>query len=358
MKLINSYLSKNILQPTIAIIAILSVIILLTQSLKYIDLMVSHGISVLDFTHISVLLLPSLLFIIIPVCSFIAIIYSLNKLSSHRELNILKGFGINNFAIAKPIFKIILLITIFHYFISLYWMPLVNHKFKDLTSHLKDHYITFFLQEKVFSHPTEYLTFYIKNKISDTRFEDIFFQDSSKELPTVIIAKKGEMIKRNNKVFLNLVNGNRQETNKNGELTVLYFDALLWQLSSDNQSENIRNLTIQEKHLPDLLFPNSSVDQVLNKKMLSEATHRILWPFYNIIFTMLAISAILQGEYNRSGKTRRIISFSIIAGAVAVIGNSLINLAATYSSVIFLCYLFTFGVFISLVYLLFYSEES
>lgn len=356
MKLINNYLSKNIAYPTFSIIIILSAIILLTQSLKYIDLVVTHGISSLDFLYLSVLLLPSLLFIIIPICLFIAILYSLNKLNSHRELNILKGFGINNLKITKPVLKIALIITLFHYFVTLYWMPEVNHKFKNLMMHVKESYVTFFLQEKVFNHPTKDLTFYIKNKINNNQFENIFFQDKNKGTPITIVAKSGKIIKKDNKVFLNLTDGNRQELNKDGELNILNFDTLLWQLSSNTTSDGDRTIGIQEKHLPELLFNDLPQDSSLKKKMFAEANQRIILPFYNIILTLLAVSALLQGEFNRSGKTKRMIGFSMLAGTIVIINTSLINLSANYTGIIALSYLFTLGVFGALVYLLFYKE--
>ena len=293
---------------------------------------------------------------IIPICLFIAIIYSLNKLGSHRELNILRGVGVSDFAIAKPVLKIALIITLFHYFITLYWMPEINHKFKDLSNHLKENYITFFLQEKVFSYPTNDITFYIKNKIGNNKFEHIFFQDKNNGNPITIIAKSGQLVKKDNKVFINLIDGNRQELTKDGELSILHFQTLMREVGSKQTAEGTRAIGIQEQHLPELLFNDLAKDSPLRKKMLSEANQRISLPFYNIILTLLAITAVLQGGFNRSGKTKRIIFFSMLAGGIVIINTSLINLSANYSNIIILSYLFTFAVFGSLVYFLFYKD--
>lgn len=357
MKLLNKYITKNILFPTISIIGILSTIILITQSLKYVNLMVSHGIDGLDFLYVTALLLPSLLFIIIPICLFIAIIYSLNKLNAHREVNILKGVGIDNFSISKPILKISIFVTLLHLFISLYWMPIINHQFKELTKDLKENYITFFLQEKVFAHPTDYLTFYIKNKISTSKFEYVFYQDNSDaNKPITLVADEGELVKNNNKMYLNLIKGNRQELNKNGELSVLYFDNLLVQLDFNKHLGSERANTIQETSLYNLIFPDKNLDVRTKNRMFAEATHRITWPLYNIILTMLAISALLYGEYKRSGKTKRIFIFSALAGLVVITNTGLINLGSTYSNVVYLSYIYTFGIFGVLIYFLYFRK--
>lgn len=358
MTLINRYLIKNISYPTISIIAILSAIILITQSLKYVDLMISHGIDGLDFVYVSALLLPSLLFVIMPICLFIAILYSLNKLNAYRELNIFKGVGISDLSISKPILKIALLVTLVHYFIALYWMPIINHQFKDLTRNLKENYVTFFLQERVFIHPTDNLTFYIKNKIQKNKFEGIFYQDRRNDNPIVIVAEQGELVRKDNNIYLNLIKGNRQEISKKNELSVLYFETLLVQLDFDKHLGDIRKTGIQEMSLKQLLFPAEEIDLKVKTKMFAEANHRIIWPFYNIILTLLAIAAVLFGQYSRSGKNKRIFVFSIIAGLLMVINTSLINLGAVFASAIIFSYLFTFGAFALLMYLLFYRRGA
>lgn len=336
MKIINRYLSQNIFYSTISVITILSAIILITQSLKYIDLIVSHGIALFDFIKISFLLIPSLLFLIIPICLYVALIYSLNKLYSSRELNVLKTSGMSNFQISKPILKITLILTVFNFFISLYFLPIANNIFKNLTSNLKENYITFFLQEKVFSHPTKNMTFFNKNKIDNNTFEDIFYQDKEGDNNITLIAKSGELIKKNNKLFLNLKNGNRQEINKKGELTVLYFNKLRVEIKPKKNQNILRSETIQETDILSLIFSNDSISKQQKNKMRSEASQRIIWPLYNIILTFLALNIFLCGSYSRLGKIKRIFSHSIIAALIVLLNSSLFNLSAKYNQFIFL----------------------
>lgn len=358
MKLIDRYLSKSIFYPTVAIIIVLSLIILITQSLKYVDLMVSYGISVFDFIKVTFLLLPSLLFIITPVCLFIAIIYSLNKLATQRELNIMKGIGISNFYISFPILRVVILITIFHYFLSLYLMPLVNHNFKELTKNLKESYISFFLQEKVFNHPTEFLTFYIKNKIGENKYEDIFYQDSHTGNVVTFIANEAELIKKDGNVYINFIEGNRQELNEKDELVVLYFDSLLVQLHFKKENNSARIKSMQEKSIGELFSEGVSGDYQTKIRMTAEVSHRIIWPIYNIILSMIAIAALIQGEYARRGNTKRIIIFSVFAGIIVIINNGLISLGANHLIAIILSYIFTFSVLGFLLHFLFYRQTN
>jgi lipopolysaccharide export system permease protein len=352
MSIISKYLTKSLLYPVISVVTILSVIILVTQSLKYIDLVATHGINIEDFIQISFFLIPSLLFIIMPICLFIAIIYGLNKLNSHRELGIFSGVGLDNLQIAKPAIKIAVCAAILHYCISLYLMPIINNKFKNLTADLKSNYVSLFLQEKVFNHPTQYITFYINKKLGANQFEQILYQDERGENPVTIIAKRANLMQQGNKIYLKLENGSRQSFNNKKEFSVLYFDDLLLQIDFSKNSYFSRPRTIQEKHIIELIFPTDNPENKIRTKMLAEAEHRLIWPLYNIILTIIAINIFLKGEYKRSGKTYRIFLFSSMAAFIVIIHHGLINLSAQHWQLIIFDITFT----ILLLYGLYYAS--
>lgn len=237
-------------------------------------------------------------------------------------------------------------------------MPLVNHKFKELTKDFKENYISFFLQEKVFNHPTEFLTFYIKSKKGDNKFEDIFYQDTHTGNIVTFIANEAELIKKDDKVYINFIEGNRQELNEKDELVVLYFNSLLVQLDFTKENQTSRVKSMQEKPIIELFFDGVKSDYKERVRVAAEITHRITWPIYNIILSIIAITALIQGDYTRRGNARRIVIFSVCAGVVVIINNGLISLGATYLSAVVLSYLFTFGLLWFLAYFLFYRRAN
>lgn len=353
MRLIDKYLSKIIFFSTVSIVSILTFIILITQSFKYIDLVVSYGSKTSDFLYLSLLLLPSLLFVIAPICLFIAIMYSLNKLYAQRELNILKSIGLSNLAIAKPIIKVAICITLLHFFLSLYLLPLLNSNFKELTKDIKENYINFFLQERVFNHPTKFITFYIRNKINDNEFENVFYHDARNQNSITLVAQKGSLVKKDNKIFLNLSKGNRQEISPNNDFNILNFDTLWIELDFNKKGILSRNKTVQEKSIIELISPPKDLDKDSKIRGYAEASNRLIWPFYNIILCLVALYTFLEGEFSRSGKLKRMIKSSLSASLIIIINNGLINLAADHSIVIFIDLLYTFFISWSLYYLTF-----
>ncbi len=357
MKILSRYLEKTLLLSSLSIVFSLTIIILITQSFKYVDFIVSHGTNHTDFFYLLLLLLPSLINIILPICIFIAVMYSLNKLNLHRELSIIKGFGLSNFKISKPFLKIVIFFIAIHYSISLYVMPEVNSHFKKLTKDLKESYISFYLKEKVFHHPTMKTTFYIKEKVGNNKFNSLFYQEEEKDKTVTIIAQSGEIVKKEGKIYLSLEKGNRQETNNKNELNILNFNKLWVELNFDKTSNLPRNKQLQEKHILELIFPPSNLTKPQKLSCYAEAVQRLTWPIYNLILTLIALTTFLEGDFRRSGKTKRIILFSSFAALIIILNNSLINLSSTYPYIFTLVFFNTFGM-LFLLYQVLYSYQN
>ena len=74
-------------------LANLTAIVWLTQILRFLDFMLSRGLSLLDFLYLTGLMLPSLLLMLLPISLAIAVIYTYNKLTVESELIVLNAVG-------------------------------------------------------------------------------------------------------------------------------------------------------------------------------------------------------------------------------------------------------------------------
>ena len=86
-----AYILK-ILTGTAAMIAVaLAGVVWLSQSLRFLDFIINKGLSVLSFLRLTVLLLPTVFSVILPVAVLCAVIYSYNRLIADRELVVMRG---------------------------------------------------------------------------------------------------------------------------------------------------------------------------------------------------------------------------------------------------------------------------
>jgi lipopolysaccharide export system permease protein len=329
------YLIKNLLAPVILISLIITTIIWLTQSLRFLDLIVKTGIDPGTFFQLCLLLIPPLMFIILPIALFISVMYIYNKLFVNSELTILRTSGVSSIALARPALLIATVVCLLSYYLSLSLIPLSNQKFKDMVFLIKENYISLLLQEKVFLYPSNDMTIYIGKKGEKNNFAEIFIHDKrSAKAPITLIAKYGSFEKKNNKTIINLREGNRQEVDSDGNLSIIHFKELSLDLSIETTHIEEREKGISEKYMHELLFPGKNYSDYKLSRMRSEAHFRLIWPLVGITLTLIALTFILPAEYARAGQLKKL-SFASLSGVLLLaIIFTLNNLGSDYSLLI------------------------
>lgn len=351
MLIFERYLFRSILGPICAILLIITIIIWVTQALKFIDFAVNTGIDLSTFLYVSILILPPLVSLILPIGLYLGIIYGLNKLYNNSELIVFRASGVSRLDLAKPILFIALIACIINYFITLYFLPLSNQEFHKKVNNYKNNHIAVLLQEKVFIHPVENLTLYI-SEMKENILKDVFLFDLRKQdNPIKITAKEGEFSKRGDQLILNLKDGNRQETNDKDEPSVLYFDFMSFDFDIKSDLLANKSFGIKESFIGELLFPkgNFSNDELIRMKV--EAHFRIIWPITNILLSVIALRSMLAGKFSRKGKSKSILIFSLLAASVIMVTIGVISLANKLYSLIYILY-------ISIFYMIYYFYRT
>lgn len=320
----------------------LTMIAWLTQSLRFIDLIVNRGLSIGTFFYLSTLLIPSLLWVILPLSLFISIMFAYNKLSSDSELIILKSAGINRIGLIKPGVYFALFITLFSYFVGLYLLPTSYREFRDTQQFIRHNYASILLQEGVFSNPTPNLTVYIRGRGEDGKLKGLLVHDSRNEEKSVtMMAEEGMLVQSPTGPRFILLNGNRQEINKKGmELSLLHFEryALALDLFGDT-SEYQRWRKPKERYLSELFNPDDTTNAKQLAQLNAEGHNRLTWPLYNLLIAMLAMLPFIAGEHNRHGHTRKMIMTVSAAVGVMIWGLTTRNIVTGNIALVPLMYI-------------------
>lgn len=305
--------------PVILVTLTLTGIIWLTQSLRFVDLIVNKGLDIPTFLFLSVLIVPSLLMIILPIAVFCSIVFIYNKLISDSELIILKSAGLNKWALSSPAIMVAAIVTIIGYALSFYILPVTYGKFKDTQTFIRDNYASVLLQEGVFNNPIKGLTVYVDERNFNGMLKGILVYDSrNAERPITMMAEEGKLIETEKGPVFDLRNGNRQEINNKGNLSVLFFDQYTADISMYSKSSAVRFREPEERYIPEL-FNLEGVPEYIHGKLKAEGHHRIVWPLYTLCLTCLALSILLSGEFNRRGQWKRILlSIGISVTAIAI----------------------------------------
>lgn len=340
----NVYIIKQLAWSTLLVGFTLTGIVWLTQALRFVDYIINRGISFLTFVHLTALIIPSLLTVVLPFALLSAVLFTYYKLISDSELVVLQSAGLSRWQIARPALQFAGCVMVLGYFITLYLLPLTYSQFRDMQAFLRDNYASLLLQEEVFNSPVEGLTVYIQSREDNGVLRGILVHDSRESSrPVTMMAQEGRLMQTSQGPRFLLVNGNRQEL-QDGRLSVLNFDSYTLDISFYAKKHYIRKAQPEEMYLKELFSPANKDDGEIAQAR-AEGHQRIVWPMYNVALTMLAIGLLLGQQFNRRDGWVRI-AFSFVMGiAFLAAAIGLENLAARRSAMVFAMYALIAGAF-------------
>ena len=350
------YISREIL-PSLGMLAVvLTSLVWITQTLRLAYLL-DKGIELKKFLKFTTLLIPSLLFMILPIITVITVIYVYNRLQDERQIVILRSAGLSNFDIAKPAMLVATITTIIAYYLSAHLMPLSYNNLKQGLNSFKEHYVSNIIDARTFNQISKYSTIYIDNKKFDGSLEGVVLFDNKVPADrTILFAKNGKITSsEQGATNFALTDGTRHSYDQSGNLTKLKFDNLIVTIESDQESNNNRTKTSFELYIQEMLWPDANISPERQKRLIADGHARILWPLFNFAFVCLALSIFLRQPYNRKSHIKQFIyTFSPLL-LVSYIHFSIQKMAYKDIDYIFLCYA---NVFLCIIFGIWQSTKN
>lgn len=323
---ISRYILGQLLWWVLLVTITLTSVVWLTQSLRFVNLIVSRGISVPHFAWLTALLLPTFLLVILPIAGLTAVLFTYNKLIADRELVVLRGAGLSHWALARPALMLGTLLMMGCYVLSVYLVPASFREFKDLQRKYRSTYSSVLLQAGVFNTVMKGVTVFIRERSGGGELLGIIVHDSrNPKRPVTMMAQRGAIQANERGPRVLMENGNRQEVReKDGQLTLLNFDRYVFDLV-ENKSEITGALwrDPNERYIDELFAgPGKSFGQKMHSRYFVEAHYRLSAPVLGFSLVLISVAFLLGGEFSRRGQWRRILAASAAALAVeaALIG--------------------------------------
>lgn len=307
LPMFDRYILHQLLIALVATTGGLAALIWLTQSLRFVSLVVDRGLSLGVFLELTGLLVPSFIAVILPITTFVVVQFVYHRLAGDREIIVMRAAGMSSFALAKPGMICALIATILCYLLNIWIVPASYHSFRKFEYKIRNKMAAFMLQEGVFTNVSDNLTVYIKSKDHNGILKGILVEDDRQ--PTnkaTILAESGNIVIINDKPQVVLLNGSREVIDKKtGRLNVLNFERNTIDLSS-NKEQSARLKDATEMSLYELLHPNAQ--EVFDRdygKLAVEAHRRLTSPLTILSFTMIALVSVLRGGFARYGNIVR-----------------------------------------------------
>ena len=290
MKGITKYVLWQLLVGMILVTAGLTCVIWLSQSLRFVEMIVNRGLSVGTFIYLTMLLLPNFLSIIMPIALFTVVVFTYNKLIADRELVVMRSAGLSQNALAKPALILAFAVVFVGYSLTLYLLPNSYRMFREMQWDIRYNYSQILLREGAFNVISDDVTVYLRKRTNDGQLRGILVHDvRKKDKPSTIMAERGAVIDSDGYARVVMFDGNRQEIDKNTKnLSILYFDKYVFDLESKKNDGGIRYREARERMPLELL--NIKKEKLMNKKdhgkFIVEGHNRFISPLSALAFTL------------------------------------------------------------------------
>ena len=338
---ITRYILRQLALSTLLVVVTLTSAIWLTQSLRFVDWIVNRGLPLSTFVYIAVLVLPSFLVVILPIALFSAVLFTYNKLQSDSEIVVLRAVGVSPTQLMAPALMVATAVTLLSYLLNLWLLPLSYRGFKDLQYEIRNNYSAVLLQEGVFTTIDQGLTMFVREQGRRGELFGLMVHDSRLETkPVTMVAERGAIVNTAEGPRVDMVNGNRQELEEaTGKLTFLFFDRYTVELNRSKAAAAVRFRESTERFIGELLDPQDVDDPRIRAALRADGHQRLVSPLYALTFTMVALAALLAGEFSRRGQTVRVIAAVVFVVGVQALGIGLANLSSKNPGLTVLIYL-------------------
>ena len=323
MNLIDRYLFKQLLGPTLLAVVSLSGVMLLSESLNFLDLIVNQGQSTAVFVKITLLGLPGLVSMMMPIAIFAASLVALNRLQTEQELVVCFAGGMSRWRVISPVLRLAVMAATVSLVINLWLVPLCERAQREELYKVRTDLASTLIRPGRFTQPSKGLTVYASSVEGKNLYKNLFVDEVKEDgTSSTFSSKEGQIGQRNGQPVLIMHHGSQQSLSRAGVLNYVVFDEYTFDLTPFLPKSEAVHYKASDRYLHELFYPDMTQPwEKANKlKLYAEGHNRLAEPLYNLALVTLALSAVLGGGFSRLGYGRRIMVASGLAAITRIAG--------------------------------------
>jgi lipopolysaccharide export system permease protein len=335
-------------QLTIALLLVttgLVALIWLTQSLRFIQIIVNRGLSPVVFVKLTALLVPSFVATILPITCFIVVVFVYARLAGDRELTVMRAAGMSDVMLARPALVVSVLVMLVCYGLNIFMVPAALSQFRTYQYEIRNQIAAFLLEPGVFTPVSAAVTVYVQSRGQDNSLQGVIIQDSRQvDSPSTILARAGQLMVTPEGPEVLLEDGSREQVDpKTGRLDILTFERNTINLADTSRSEALDMTDSAAAPLADLFHPNLALTPAEQSKWVVEGHRRLSAPLTALSFTLIGLFAILGGRFRRHGGVLRPVAAVVAVTLLVALDLGVNNFAARNLGLLPLIWVSTMG---------------
>lgn len=343
MGVYSRYVFRQAGGAVVMILATLIVIIWVSVALKDINLMTNEGQTMGIFLYMTVLAMPQIIGVVMPIALLIACIHILNKLSGDSEIIVMAASGAGRWKFAWPLLLLGVITMVLVMFNNAWLQPTAQRELRSYIIKVRTDLIAHVLQPGRFTTPVKNLTFHIRSRTDSGDILGFIMHDARNEDQVMsYMANRSKLIKQGNSAYMIMYDGHIHRLMKNQpNVQIIAFDQYIFDLSrfESGKGKKIHYKTY-ESYIGELISPPPDNSHYKNRPgtFWAELHDRLSNPLYPILFVLTVIAMLGFPRTTRENRMKSILLAFSLAGGARLGGLLAVNMLAKNDAAIFLVY--------------------
>ncbi|MBO9476945.1 LPS export ABC transporter permease LptF [Shimia sp. R11_0] len=298
------------------------------RAVSLFDTLIASGHNVSVFLELSILTLPNVIRLVLPMAVFAGTLYVTNRLSSESELTVMQATGFSPWRLARPVAVFGIISGLMLSVLTHYLVPASNATLSERQKEITENITARLLTDGTFLHPSSGVTFYIREITSDGVLRDVFLSDNrTPDRATTYTASEAYLVQDESGPKLVMVDGLAQ-----------FFSADTNQLMTTNFADFSYDVGVMidpqsapkksARHYPSWEIAGR-IPQVAEEtgdsigRITQEFHERFSQPIMCVVFALIGFAMLISGSFSRFGVWRQILIAFIILVLLETLKNAM-----------------------------------
>lgn len=302
------------------------------RAVSLFDQLIGDGQSAIVFLEFTLLTLPNVIRLVLPISAFVAAVYVTNRLSNDSELLVMQASGVSGFRLARPVLIFGLVVALLLAVLMNALVPASRAELSRRSAEIAENVTARFLSEGRFLHPADGITLFIDEITPEGELRNLMLVDArGTETRTTYTAQRALLVRTDEGPRLVMIDGMAQSLRLDGRtLFTTRFSDFTYDIGAlirARQDDMIDMRALSTGMLLRAAPETQSATGQNRAALLREGHERLAQPFLAPAAAMIGFATLLLGAFSRFGVTRQIVGAIVLLVIVQMANNAAGDLA-------------------------------
>ena len=322
---------------------ILVMVYWINRAVVLFDQLIANGQSAAVFFEFTVLTLPNVIRLVLPIAAFAASIYVANRLSSESELLVVQASGFSPYRLVRPVLVFGIIVAVLVSVLTHLLVPLSITRLTQRQEEISEDLTAPLPTEGGGHHPAAGETFYIREIPPTGELREIFLSDArNPDRQVTYTARQALLLRQDTGPKLVMFDGMAQVLAADGQrLSTTRFDDFAYDIGGLIDITGPGDRSVKELTTAELIWPTEAAMRETGRGaavLMYEGHGRISQALLSVVAALVGFSAVMVGSFSRFGHWRQIIGALVGLVVLKSVDNAMADAARSDTGLWFLSY--------------------